>query len=154
MVWTVLRTWQAIVDRTSKTIASISDDDLQTEIAPGRNRLYYLLGHLAATQDRLFPLLRLGDRVYPQLDEQFISNADRKYPGGEAAPTELRRAWMEVNATLAEAFEVLKPEDWLERHGSVSAEAFAKEPHRNRLAVLISRLNHVAYHEGQIQVVR
>jgi hypothetical protein len=151
---TVLASWRQIVERTNKTVAGFSDADLQLEVAPGKNRLYYLVGHLAAVHDRMLPLLRLGDRLYPQLDEQFLATPDRKFAGAEPLPAELRKAWIEVNAKLAESFATLQPEAWLERHGSVSEEDFTKEPLRNRLAVLISRLSHVAYHEGQMRLVR
>jgi hypothetical protein len=151
---TALQSWRLIIDRTSKTMASFTDDELQLEVAPGKNRLYYLMGHLAATHDRLFPLLRLGQRLHPELDNQFLDSPDRKFMGAEVASAELRRFWSEVNRKLIEAFEPLQPHEWLERHGSVSEEDFAKEPLRNRLAVLISRLSHAAYHEGQMRLVR
>lgn len=154
LIATAIQAWRLAVDRTSKTLASFSDDELQLEVAPGKNRLYYLMGHLAATHDRLFPLLRLGERLHPELDSQFLETPDRKFPGDEVAPADLRTIWSEVNQKLIEAFELLQPHEWLQRHGSVSEEDFAKEPLRNRLAVLISRLGHAAYHEGQMRLVR
>ena len=51
--------------------------------------MYYLVGHLAATHDRLFPLLRLGERLHPELDSQFLETPDRKFLGDEVAPVEL-----------------------------------------------------------------
>jgi hypothetical protein len=154
LIATAIHAWRLTVDRTSKTLASFSDDDLQLEVAPGKNRVYYLMGHLAATHDRLFPLLRLGERLHPELDSQFLENPDRKFSGDEVAPADLRTIWSEVNQKLIEAFESLQPHEWLQRHNSVSEEDFAKEPLRNRLAVLISRLSHAAYHEGQMRLVR
>lgn len=154
LVATATQAWRLIIDRTSKTMASFTNDEVQLEVAPGKNRLYYLMGHLAATHDRLFPLLRLGQRLHPELDSQFLDSPDRKFQGHEVEPAELRRVWSEVNRKLIEAFEPLQPHEWLQRHGSVSEEDFAKEPLRNRLAVLISRLSHAAYHEGQMRLVR
>jgi hypothetical protein len=154
LIGTAMQSWRLIIDRTSKTLASFTDDELQLEVAPGKNRLYYLMGHLAAIHDRLFPLLRLGERLHPELDSQFVDSPDRKFTGDEVAPAELRKVWAEVNTKLIDAFETLQPKEWLERHSSVSAEDFAKEPLRNRLAVLISRLSHAAYHEGQMRLVR
>jgi hypothetical protein len=154
LVATAMQAWRLTIDRTSKTVASFTDDELQLEVAPGKNRLYYLVGHLAATHDRLFPLLRLGERLHPELDGQFLETPNRKFLGNEVAPAELRTIWSEVNRKLIEAFESLQPHEWLERHSSVSEEDFAKEPLRNRLAVLISRLSHAAYHEGQMRLVR
>jgi len=57
-----------------------------------------------------------------------------------------------VNEKLIAAFEGLRPEEWLERHDSISPEDFVKEPLRNRLAVLLSRTNHTATHEGQMRL--
>jgi uncharacterized damage-inducible protein DinB len=63
--------------------------------------------------------------------------------------TELRRAWAEVNNRLTTAFERFALEDWLQKHTAVSDEDFAKDPSRNRLAIVMSRTNHASYHSGQ-----
>jgi hypothetical protein len=154
LVRTVLNSWKQVMGQVDKTLASLSDEDLQREVAPGRNRVYYLLGHLTAVHDRLFPLLRLGDRLHPELDEAFIANPDRTSPQDGSEPSGLRSAWSEVNGKLLAAFEKLRPEEWLERHDTVSAEDFAKEPWRNRLAVLLSRTQHAAGHESQIRLAK
>jgi hypothetical protein len=43
--------------------------------------------------------------------------------------------------------------DWAHRHSAVSEEDFAKDPSRNRFAVLLSRTNHLSYHLGQAVLV-
>ena len=45
--------------------------------------------------------------------------------------------------------EAVSSSGWLERHAAVSEEDFAKDPSRNRFAVLLSRTNHLSYHLGQ-----
>jgi len=147
-----LNSWKQVIGQIDKTLAALSDEDLQREVAPGRNRLYYLLGHLTAVHDRLFPLLRLGERLHADLDEPFLSQPDRATPEDRVPAADLRAAWSEVNAKLTAAFEGLRPEEWLERHDSISPEDFVKEPLRNRLAVLLSRTNHAASHEGQMRL--
>lgn len=146
-----LNSWKQAIGQIDKTLAALSDEDLQREVAPGRNRLYYLLGHLTAVHDRLFPLLRLGARLHADLDEPFLSQPDRATPDRVPA-ADLRTAWSEVNGKLTAAFESLRPEEWLERHDNISPEDFVKEPLRNRLAVLLSRTNHAASHEGQMRL--
>ena len=61
----------------------------------------------------------------------------------------VKKAWTEVNRNLTAAFERFTPEDWLQKHTSVSDEDFVKDLTRNRLAVVISRTNHASYHSGQ-----
>jgi hypothetical protein len=149
-----LLSWKGVLAQVDKGLAAWTDDDLQAEVARGRNRLYYLLGHLTAVHDRMLPLLRLGDRLHPALDEQFITQPDRAFTGPEPTAADLRQAWTEVNAKLTSALEQLTPAQFLERHSAISAEDFAREPHRNRLTVLLSRLTHAAMHEGQMRLVK
>src|SRR5438045_3298359 len=77
---TTINSWKLAIDRLDQMFSSLNDEDLQTEVAPGRNRVFYLLGHLTAVHDRLFPLLGLGQRLHPELDDDFIVNPDRKSP--------------------------------------------------------------------------
>ncbi|HEX3121523.1 MAG TPA: DinB family protein [Candidatus Acidoferrum sp.] len=152
MVRNAVSSWRQVVGQVDKTIGAFGDEELQREVAPGRNRVYYLLGHLTAVHDRLFATLRLGERLHSELDEAFIVKADKTDLDDELPAAELRKAWREVNDKLTAAMEKLSAEQWLERHDSVSAEDFAKEPWRNRLAVLLSRTTHAAMHEGQMRL--
>jgi hypothetical protein len=146
---TALHTWEQSIKRASAYFDKSADDDLLQPIVPGKNRGIYLLGHLAAVHDRMLPLLGLGDRLYPHLDETFITNPDN--PAAPApSPQELREAWNAVNRRLAEAFRSWSPEDWLQKHTAISDEDFAKEPQRNRLSVVLNRAGHVQYHLGQL----
>ena len=149
-----LTSWKRVITQIDNGLAQWTDDNLQTEVSPGRNRLYYLLGHLTAVHDHMISLLRLGDRLYPSLDEQFIKQADRTFTGPEPSPADLRKAWTEVNTKLTSALERLTATELLERHGMISEEDFAKEPHRNRLTVFLGRTTHAAMHEGQMRLVR
>jgi hypothetical protein len=148
---TAVDSWKLNLGRLDRMLAGFSDDDLQQEIAPGKNRIFYLLGHLAAVHDRMLPLLRLGTRLHDELDEDFLTNPDRTRPDRVAAGA-LREAWAEVNAALTSAIEALPAEAWLEKHDAISAEDFAREPLRNRLAVLLSRTAHMPFHTGQIRL--
>jgi hypothetical protein len=150
---TALASWKQVVTRLDLAIAPLTDEALQKEVAPGRNRIYYLVGHLAAANDRMFPMLFVGDRLHPELDEPFLTQPDRTAPD-TISGADLKKALKDVNEKLTEAFEKLQPEEWLQRHSAVPAEDFVKEPLRNRLAVLASRTNHVSFHLGQIILVK
>jgi hypothetical protein len=150
---TAVHAWKLVVGRLDAAIAPLSDEQLDKQVAPGKNRLLYLVGHLTAVHDRLFPLLGLGERLHPELDETYITNPDRTLPDPVAA-SDLKRAWSDVNSKLTAAFEKLTPRQWLEKHTAVSDEDFAKDPTRNRLAVLMSRTSHVAFHTGQAALTK
>src|SRR5712675_3329319 len=143
-----LKAWKTQLDRADKLFGALSSEEVLREIAPGRNRLLYLWGHLTSAHDAMLPLLGLRERLHPEFDVAFISNPDRSradIPSHE----QVRGAWSVVNAELWKVFEKMSPNDWLLRHSAVSEEDFAKDPSRNRFAVLLGRTNHLSYHLGQ-----
>ncbi|WP_263409506.1 DinB family protein [Terriglobus tenax] len=153
LVATAIAHWKLIISRIEISITRLSDEQLLQQIAPGKNRVVYLVGHLAAVHDRLFPLLGIGERLHPELDEPYLNQPDRTVPD-LLTPAELREVFKKVNAALAEAFDKLTPDEWLQPHTAVSADDFAKDPLRNRLAVLLSRASHAAFHTGQAILVK
>jgi hypothetical protein len=90
----------------------LTDEQLEQQVAPGKNRVFYLLDHLTVTHDRMFPLLGLGERLYPELDDAYITNPDRVL-GDPLSATELRKAWAEVNKKLTAALAEFTPNIWL-----------------------------------------
>ena len=145
---TVVNSWKLVIGRFSEGVAVLDDEQLQRQVAPSKNRLLYLLGHLTAVHDRMLPMLGIGERLHPELDEVYIANPDRTLPDPLSAAA-LKKAWTEVNSKLTAAFEGFTPGEWLQKHTAVSDEDFAKDPTRNRLAVVLSRTSHAAFHSGQ-----
>jgi hypothetical protein len=146
---TGLHAWKQSIKRASDFFDSCTDEDLKKEIVPGKNRVIYLLGHLVAVHDRMLPLLGIGDRLYPELDPLFLTNPDNPSAVFPSA-ARLREGWTTLNQRLEGAFQSWGPGEWLQRHTAVSEEDFAREPHRNRLGVVINRAGHVQYHLGQL----
>ncbi len=118
-VQVAINSWRLVVERANKIFSNRTEDEFLKKVAPGKNRLIYLLGHLTAIQ---------------QLP----------------AAAELRKYWDEGNGKLLAQFATLSADEWLQRHYAMSEEDYAKDPTRNRLAVLLSRANHLSYHLGQI----
>ena len=144
-----INSWRLVLERANKTLLNLPEDQLLKEVAPGRNRLIYLWGHLTAVHDAMFPILGLGERLHPELDAIFVSSPDKT--AAQLPPVgELRKYWNEVNDKLLSQFDGLAADEWLQRHYAMSEEDYAKDPTRNRLAVLLSRTNHMSYHLGQI----
>jgi uncharacterized damage-inducible protein DinB len=148
-VQVAINSWRLILERVNKAFSNLTEDQLLKEVAPGRNRVIYLLGHLTAIHDAMFPIMGLGERLHPELDAIFVSKPDKTGPHLPLMG-ELRKYWEEVNGKLLSQFATLSADEWLQRHKAVSEEDYAKDPTRNRLAVLLSRTNHMSYHLGQI----
>ncbi len=148
LIDSALRYWKLNVDRAHAFFSGLSEEQLLREIAPGKNRLIYLWGHLTAINDAMIPLLGLGERLHPELDPIFVKNPDRAITN-TLSGEELKRIWDETNQLLWMAFSTLSPSDWVQKHTAISDEDFLREPHRNRLSVLLSRAGHISYHLGQ-----
>src|SRR5712672_2860027 len=147
-----ISSWQQVVTRVGALCLSLNEEQLLVEVAPGKNRILYLWGHLTAIHDGMFSVLRLGDRLHPELDALFITHPDRSMP--LPAPAEIARYGEAIHTALLSRFTTLAPHEWLERHGNVSAEEFERNPARNRLAVLLSRTNHASYHFVQMMLAK
>ena len=141
-------TWQSKIKEADNIFDNLTDEQLQNEVAPGRNTGVYLLGHLTVTHDLMLPILNFGQQIYPQLTAAYNDYPDSKTYTETAS--ELRQYWKNINSKLAVHFNNLPVEGWFEKHNSVSAEDFQKEPHRNKLNIIISRTNHLSYHTGQL----
>ena len=149
LVKMVLSAWQSQNKRIEKLLDKLSDEQLEAEVAPGRNRGIYLLGHIATVSDMMLPLLDLGAPLKPEFQALFVTVPDRAV--GELPPvSELRNYWNEVNASLDAHFAKMTPDQWLAKHTAASEEDFKKEPHRNKLNIILSLTVHQAYHFGQM----
>jgi DinB superfamily len=146
-----ISSWRLVVDRAGTIFSGLTEEQLFREVAPGKNRVIYLLGHLIAVHDRMFSILGLGPRLHPDLDALFIDNSDKlvaEIPSGGL----LKQYWDEINEKLLSQFQNLSADEWLLQHHAMSEEDYAKDPTRNRLAVLLSRTNHLSYHLGQVML--
>jgi hypothetical protein len=152
IVKSVLDAWNSRLKSATKLFNALTDEDLQKEVAPGRNRGLYLLGHLAVVHDMMLPLLSLEPRQYAHLEDAFLIKPD-KTVSDIPSVKELRVMWETVNSKLSVHFNHLNADDWFQKHSSVSSEDFVNEPHRNRLNVLIGRTNHLQYHMGQVALI-
>ena len=152
-VTTVVASWKQIVHRLDERLASLDDEQLQKRVAPNKNRLFYLLGHLTVVHDRMLPLLGIGERLHPELEEAYLTNPDQTISDPLSA-ADLKKAWSEVNAAITSAVEKFAVDDWLKKHTAVSNEDFSKNPTRNRLAVFLNRTNHASFHTGQIALAK
>jgi hypothetical protein len=149
----VLDSWNTYLARVDNIFTELSDDQLEGEIAPGRNRGIYVLGHLTSMHDRMLPLLGLGEQQFPELFEIFVTKPDKEVEEIPLTPT-LRESWKVINQILDQQIRKVETKEWFERHTAVSEEDFAKEPHRNKLNVMISRTIHLGNHLGQLVLLK
>jgi hypothetical protein len=145
--------WNGLIKQFDAALDAITDEQLQREVFPGKNRGIYLLGHLIAVHDDMLRLLDMGEKLYPELYETFIKMPDKAVAEIPSAQT-LRVYWKKQTAVMAEKFNALQADEWFEKHTAVIAEDFANEPHRNKLNIILTRVTHLAHHEGQFILLK
>lgn len=153
MIKMVLDRWYSLIKTGDTLLDSITDEQLQKDIVPNKNRGIYLLGHLIAVHDEMMPLLNFGDKLYPALYEPFLKSPDRSINEIPSAK-DLRAFWTKHNEVLKQKFDSLQPDEWFLKHNAISTDDFEKESHRNKLNVLLTRTTHLSYHLGQIALLK
>lgn len=148
-----LKAWNTQVNQANKFFDALPDDSVLREVAPGKNRVIYLLGHLIAVNDTMISLFGLGERLYAHLDEAFVKNPDRS---GLEIPeiSTLKADWKRSNEMLVDYFNRIPAADWFKKHTAMTDEDLVREPTRNKLSVLLNRTNHLSYHLGQLLLVK
>lgn len=141
--------WDVSNKRMLKVLESISDEKFFSPIVPNGNSPSWLLGHLADTDDLLLGLFGIRQRLYPELSKVYHHTKGTNQTG-HLSKQELIAQWKQIVGELDAAFKKMSEQEWLSRHMAVSVEDFAKEPHRNKLNVMLSRVTHKASHLGQI----
>ena len=141
--------WDAYNRRMQKVFETITEDDFHKPIVPGGNSPSWLLGHLADTDDTLLELFGIRSRMFPELIKIYHHERGTNQ-SGHLSKEELATKWKQIVTELDRTFKSMTESDWLSRHMIVSEEDFKKEPHRNKLNVMLSRVTHKASHLGQI----
>src|SRR5438105_7504976 len=103
IVKSVLDAWYSKAKEAESLFDKLTDEQLQKEVAPNRNRGIYLLGHLTAVHDKMLPLLNLGEQLYPQLNDTFLSKPDKAIIALPSAK-DLRLYSKNVNMALGKHF--------------------------------------------------
>ena len=98
LIQTTISSWEQVINRVGTWCLSCSEEQLLVEVAPGKNRISYLWGHLTAVNDAMFSVSRLGERLHPELDAVFIAQPDRSVP--LPTSTEIAKCWEDVHTEL------------------------------------------------------
>ena len=151
-VQSAINQWELYVNYSSQLLSKLPDEVLQKQIAPSKNTGIYVLGHLIAIHDNMLPELGIGISNYPELTEAYIKKPDGLASYAKAVK-EIRELWKETHTRVSTLIKALPTEQWLLRHNLMTDEDFQANPIRNRLSLLLSRINHFSYHMGQLRLL-
>src|SRR5258708_38539976 len=95
----IIKSWEAQNKVITEFFTKYEDSYYLNEVAPEKNRAIYIFGHLIGMNDVLFPMLGLGEKLFPQLEPIFVSGADKSVADIPSITT-LREYWGTLNQTL------------------------------------------------------
>jgi uncharacterized damage-inducible protein DinB len=144
--------WDVYNRRLFKTLETLSEENFHKPIVSGGNSASWLLGHLADTDDALLELFAIRTRLFPEL-AQIYHHERGNNQAGHLSKADLLVKSKTITTELDKAFKSMSEQDWHSRHQAVTEEDFKKEPHRNKLNVMLSRVWHKASHLGQIAML-
>lgn len=140
--------WQSGSEKINKLLTSLSDEDLEMEIAPGKNKAKLIVALLAAMNDSTINVLNIGEIINPDVFNYF-KNDDRTLPI-PATTKEIRQYWLTSYQWINSKIKDFTPDDWFEKHSAISKEDFEKQPERNKLNVILNRAQKMEYFSGQL----
>jgi len=144
--------WTTFNTRMQKVMDSITPENFDKPVVANGNSPSWILGHLVDTDDKLIELFGIGKRLFPELDKVYHHERGSNQ-SGHLTKAELAEKWKAITAVLDAAFKSWSESEWLGRHTAVTEEDFKKEPQRNKLNVMLSRVSHKASHLGQIALL-
>lgn len=149
----VLKNWEAQNKAMDEFVDSLTDEDFKKDVAPGKNSVQYLIGHMIAANESMVKIFGLGTPMFPEYEQIFIRTPDHSgqdFP----PPAVLKENYKKHREELKTLFERIKPEEWMTKHSLMTDADFEKEPTRNKMSVLLSRVHHLAYHLGQMKLAK
>lgn len=144
--------WETYNRRMQKVLDELKESQYHKPIVPGGNTPSWLMGHLVDTDDKLLELFGIRQRLFPDLSTIYHHERGTNQTGHLEKAILIER-WKKILEELNNAFRTMNEAQWMGRHQAVSEEDFKKEPHRNKLNVMLSRVGHKASHLGQIAML-
>lgn len=148
----VLAAWNKYLEQLDDFFDDLPDDDFDLEVYPGKNRVRYIIGHLTAVNDGILALLGSREPLYPELADEFLIKSYRS-GNSEHSIYDLRIYWRNVNRTLTTYFSTMPLSEWFEKNANISDEDFLRDPHCNKLNIVLTKTHHLVYHLGQLTLL-
>jgi hypothetical protein len=137
--------------RTTEVFRSLGKSRILEAIAPGKNKVIYLLAHLLVIHDSIFETMELGKRAYTDYDELFLTpqHTANQYPSYKL----LMDQWVSMNETLTFRLRHMSLDQWGTKHRYISDADFMLHSIKNKFCSFQCLLTYLSHHAGQLELV-
>ena len=148
----LLDMWRNKIHESTEMFESLGANMAMEPVAPGKNRVIYLLGHLLVIHDAIFDSLELGKRRYAHYDVLFLTP---QHPANAYPPFGLLlQEWIVLNEDLTRQLSSLSHSQWQSKLHYVSEADFILKPYKNRFCGFQCLITHLYHHSGQMELIR
>jgi hypothetical protein len=129
----------------------LTDEELRSDIIPGKNHGVWILGHLVASDDTLSEYLGYGPTLFPET--QRYAQGQPMLPVDECKPpTVLRDEWKQVCAKNEAIYQKLTDAELDEPHAFLEGDP-EKDYFKTKQGVIINWSLHQVHHAGQLALL-
>lgn len=151
MIEQLLEVWENKIKETTEIFELLGERRAMKPVAPGKNRLIYLLGHLLVIHDGIFETLEVGKRRYTHYDDLFLTP---QHPANVYPPYGLLlQQWIALNETLIFQLRYISPDEWLSKQHYISEMDFILQPNKNKFYGFQCLTGHLFHHLGQLALI-
>ncbi len=146
----IVNQWFKSTEQIKIKLEKVTDPQFHSEWHSESNKVSWIFGHLFHAATNMMEILGIH-HSFPNLKTEYGNGTDGK--AGSLGKNELFELWSKMDDILHTQFHLMNQDDWLSKHNNVSAEDFELDPTRNKLNVLLTRLNHQYMHLGQLAFI-
>jgi uncharacterized damage-inducible protein DinB len=141
--------WKTAIGWITRNLESLTDEELQKDIIPGRSNGLWLLGHLILVEDQFSVALGREARLFPELGQFFGIGTKPQLSEKLPTPAILRKQWQEVVAKSDRALQSIQDSEWGDDHGLGKDTPIGKM-FQTKGDCLSTFVLHQQYHNGQL----
>jgi hypothetical protein len=129
----------------------LTDEELRSDIIPGKNHGVWILGHLVASDDTLSEYLGYGPTLFPE--SQVYSQGNTLLPVDECkSPSVLRGEWKKVCEKNESIYQTLTDAELDQPHAMLQGNP-AEDYFKTKQGVIINWSLHQVHHAGQLALL-
>lgn len=139
------------IDWVNLYIDSLTDEEFEMELLPGKNHGVWIFGHLITSEDDFSLFMGKGELLYPDYREMFGQGSKLQPAKTYPKVSELRKQWTRITDKNKKIYENLKDEEFDQPHNNLVdyKEDFFKTKDR----VIMAWQLHQMYHGGQLGIL-
>ncbi|MEP7146575.1 MAG: DinB family protein [bacterium] len=132
-------------------IDSLTDEEFEMELSPGKNHGVWILGHLITSDDDFSLYMGKGELLFPEYHDLFGQGSMLQPVKNYPKVLVLRKHWNDIIGKNKKIYENLKDEEF--EHPPANIADNKEDYFKTKARVIMAWQLHQVYHGGQLSVL-